>query len=363
MTIDSVATLRERDWATEDPADVEPLRYAVVGLGGYARNVSLPAIERGSYAAVGAVVSGDPTKADRVAAEYDAVPLSYESYAAGEATGAYDAVYVATPNREHRPHVETAAEHGRHVLCEKPLDATVDRAAASVEACAAADVRLMTAYRMQTDPVVRGLRRLIAEGVVGDPVKLFGDFTFPVLAGDRGVDQWRLDAALAGGGALYDVGVYPLNTARFLLDADPVAVTATAVGGDGEERSSATPFAEVDAHTHFHVEFPDGVVGNFSASFRGAGNATLTLVGTDGRVRVEDAFQPSHDRRVVVETGDERVEIEGVGGDETVAAFDYFAHAVRTDGAIDPDADDGLTDQRVLAAIRRAATDGERVAL
>ena len=363
MTIDSVAALRERDWATEEPADLEPLRYAVVGLGGYARHVSLPAIQRGSYAAVGAVVSGDPEKADRVAAEYDAVPLSYEAYAAGEATGAYDAVYVATPNREHRPHVETAAAHDKHVLCEKPLDATVDRAAASVAACETAGVRLMTAYRMQTDPVVRGLRRAVADGLVGDPVKLFGDFTFPVLAGDGDTDQWRLDGGLAGGGALYDVGVYPLNTARFLLDADPVAVTATATGGDGDERSAADPFAEVDGHTHFHVEFPGDVVGSFSASFRGTGNASLTLVGTDGRVRVDDAFQPARDRRVVVKAGDERVEIEGVGDDETVAAFDYFAHAVRTGVEIDPDGQDGLTDQRVLAAIQRAATNGERVEL
>lgn len=362
MTLDSVAALRERDWASEG-VDVAPLRYAVVGLGGYARGVSLPAIERGEKATVGAVVSGDPAKAERVAAEYDAVALSYEAYAAGEATGAYDAVYVATPNREHRPHVETAAEHGRHVLCEKPLDATVERAAASVEACETAGVRLMTAYRMQTDPVVRGLARAVADGLVGDPVKLFGDFTFPVLAGDRGVDQWRLDGRLAGGGALYDVGVYPLNTARFLLDADPVAVTATAVGGDGDERSPEAPFAEVDAHTHFHAEFPDGVVGNFSASFRGSGRATLTLVGTDGALRITDAFQPGSDRRIVVETDGERVTLDGVGGDETVAEFDYFAHAVRTDGEIDPDGHDGLTDQRVLAAIQRAATDGERVEL
>ncbi|MEZ3116691.1 Gfo/Idh/MocA family oxidoreductase [Halobaculum sp. MBLA0147] len=376
-TSDLLAGEHEPDWDTGVDGTVA---VAVVGLGGYARGVSLPALAAGGYTTVGAVVSGDPEKAATVADEYGATALTYDDYAAGEATDAYDAVYVATPNRDHLQRVETAAAHGRHAIVEKPLDATSERAAAAVDACEAADVRLMTAYRMQTDPVIRRLRTAVDDGFVGDAVKLFGDFTFPVLRGSAGPDQWRLDPHLAGGGALYDVGVYPLNTARFLLDADPVAVSATLQGGnpradgDGSDaggagaarddhQSTADPFVGVDEHTHFQVSFPDGVVGNFSASFTGHATAALEVIGTAGRVRIEDAFQPGRDRVVRVERGEETVTLEGVGGDETRAEFDYFAHAILADEPIEPDGHDGLVDLHVLEAVLDAAHRGERVSV
>lgn len=342
----------DRDWDTDPDGTVA---FAVVGLGGYARNVSLPAIADGDYTTVGAVVSGDPEKAAETAAEYDARALSYEEYGAGEATESYDAVYVATPNRHHRPQVETAVEHGKHAIVEKPLDATAGRAQAIVDSCAAADVRLMTAYRMQTDPAIRRVREAIRDGVIGDPLKLFGDFTFPVLGGSRGPEQWRLDADLAGGGALYDVGVYPLNTARFLLGEDPVAVSAIA-SGDGA-------FADVDEHTHFHVEFPDDVVGNFSASFSGHGSTFLTVVGTDGTLRIENAFGPGGDREVRIETSSGTATLDGLGADETREEFEYFAHAILADAEIEPDGEDGVTDLRVMEAIRDAAESGTRQSL
>ncbi len=91
-----------RDWDTDPAGSVS---IAVVGLGNYARNVSIPSIEAGDYTKVGAVVSGSEETAERVATEQDAVPLTYERFAEGDATDAYDAVYVATPNRLHLDHV------------------------------------------------------------------------------------------------------------------------------------------------------------------------------------------------------------------------------------------------------------------
>jgi xylose dehydrogenase (NAD/NADP) len=367
MSIQEIfAEFDRRDWDTGSDGTVS---FAVVGLGGYARAVSLPAIQSGEYTDVGAVVSGDPEKASDIAAEYDAVALSYDEYAAGEATDAYDAVYVATPNRKHRPHVETAAEYDKHAIVEKPLDATAERAAEIVETCETAGVRLMTAYRVQTDPAIRRVREALAAGVIGEPVKLFGDFTFPVMGGSRGPDQWRLDADLAGGGALYDVGVYPLNTARFLLGEEPVSVSAVmsdggeqTVSGD-EKRTDDDAFAEVDEHTHFQVSFPDGVVGNFSASFSGHSTTFLDVIGTDGRLRIENAFGPSGDREITVETGEGTATFDGLGADETREEFDYFAHAILTDAVIEPDGADGVTDLRVMEAVVDAAARGVHVDL
>jgi predicted dehydrogenase len=357
--VDAAST---RDWDT-DPEGIVPL--AVVGLGNYARNVSIPAIEAGDYAEVGAVVSGDPEKAERVADEHDAVALNYEEYAEGESLDAYDAVYVATPNRLHLDHVRTAADHGKHAICEKPLEATTERAVAAVDACEAAGVTLMTAYRMQTDPVIRALAEFVSRGGIGDPTKAMGEFTFDVLGGSKGPDQWRLDGELAGGGALMDVGVYPLNTTRYLLGADPGAVTAMAHAsepfGDRPDDPDSHRFA--DEHVHLLAEFPGGLVGDFTASFSGDADSWLELVGSDGRVRIEDAFVPGAERTVRVSTESGDVELSGVGADETREEFDYFAHCVLTGTPPEPDGHDGLTDVAITGAAYEAAETDERVEL
>ena len=333
--------VRERDWDTGADGTV---RLAVVGCGGFARGVVLPAIDACDYVEATVGVSGSADNREAVA-EHGLETTDYDDYADGALADAYDAVYVATPNRLHLPHVETAADHGKHVICEKPLEATPERAERAVDTCERAGVRLMTAYRMQADPLVRRLREFIDDGGVGTVQKLAGDFTFPVLLGSRGPDQWRLDPELAGGGALVDVGIYHLNTARFLLDADPERVSGhTRTGG---------PFEGVDEHVTFRVEFADAT-GTFTASFSGHSNADFTMYGTDGIVRLSDAFQPGRDRRLVVET-DARYELTGAGGDEIREEFDYFAHALLTGREIAPDGRDGLTDVRLLDAVYESA--------
>jgi len=346
---DALDGFEQRDWDTNPDGEV---RMAVVGLGNYGRHVSVPAIQTSDYCTFTVGVSGTPETRQAVADEYDVRTIDYETYTEGAATNAYDAVYVATPNRLHLPHVEAAANHGKAVICEKPLEATVDRAERVVERCDEAGVTLMTAYRMQTDPVVRRLRAAIAADELGTVTRAFGEFSYDVLGGPRGPDQWRLDGHLAGGGALLDVGVYPLNTTRYLLDADPVAVW-------GETRRSE-PVDDVDEHVDFGVRFPDAV-GSFAATLTGQSNAVLTLHGTAGIVRLRDAFQPRRERTLVLDTDAGRVVFEDVGRDETREEFDYFAHCLLTGRRPEPDGRDGLADVETMMAVYEAARTGERV--
>ncbi|MDZ7702519.1 MAG: D-xylose 1-dehydrogenase Gfo6 [Halobacteriales archaeon] len=333
----------ERDWDTGPDGTV---RLAVVGVGGFARRVVLPAIADADYCEPTVLISGSPSTGE-LAAEQGCELLDYEAYAAGDLADAYDAVYVATPNALHLPHAETAAALGKPVICEKPLEATVERAERLVAACEDAGVTLMTAYRMQTDPVVRRLRAFLADEGIGRITHLHGDFTYPVLGGSRGPDQWRLDPELAGGGALADVGVYPLNTARYLLGADPVSASGV-TAGDG-------PFAGVDETVAFLVEFPDGVHGAFTASFTGPTDTRLAVSGSEGRVELVDAFQPRTDRTLRIETAAGAATFEGLGADEVREEFDYFAHCVLTDTTPEPDGGDGLTDVRTMAEVYRDA--------
>ncbi|MFC6725165.1 Gfo/Idh/MocA family oxidoreductase, partial [Halobium palmae] len=118
--------LTERDW--EEATDAEPVRMAMVGLGWWTREQAIPAVERSDAAETTVLVSGSTEKAEALAEDLESVTatLTYDEYAEGGAVDEYDAVYVCTPNALHRDHVEAAADHGKAVLCEKPLEASVE---------------------------------------------------------------------------------------------------------------------------------------------------------------------------------------------------------------------------------------------
>lgn len=341
-----------RDW---DDSPDGTVRMAVVGCGWHARSEALPAIATADYCEPSVVVSGSGEKRADLTGRYRVTAIDYEEYAAGEATDEYDAVYVSTPNRLHLPHVETAAQYGKAVICEKPLETTVERAERLVAACEDAGVPLMTGYRMQAAPVIRRLREFIRGGGIGTPQRASGDFTYPALDGDRGPDQWRLDAELAGGGALFDLGVYPLNTTGFLIDGEPIAVR-------GDTRSEGEAFDEVDEHVDFGVIF-ENCVGNFSASFSGYPSTRLTVEGSHGRIVINPAFGAYESRAVTVDTDKGHVRLSGVGANETREEFDYFANAVLTNDDIEPSGKNGLADVRAMVGVLESSETGTQVRL
>ncbi|MEF8852382.1 MAG: D-xylose 1-dehydrogenase Gfo6 [Haloarculaceae archaeon] len=355
MDVDVPSTFEERDWAREVTGD--PVRFAVVGLGWFGPDVAIPAIAESDYCETTVCVSGDKDKAERVADENGAHHgITYDEYADGEAVEAYDAVYVVTPNALHLPHVETAAEHGKDVLCEKPLEATAERARQCVDVCADAGVELMTAYRMHAARSVRYARGLVADGVVGDPVHTRGAFSYNLVAAGESMDQWRLDPDLAGGGPLMDLGVYPLNTSRFVLDSDPTAVHASVVDGPPE-------FDGLEEYCAFTMEFPGGPVAACDTGYRVAGDNYFEVGGTHGRLRIDDPFSVDADRTITVRADGEEVVAEVEEPSEMVEEFDYFATALRSDKEFGPDGEHGAFDVAITEAIYESAEAGERVEL
>jgi xylose dehydrogenase (NAD/NADP) len=345
----------ERDWDPVSGAD--PLRYAVVGCGWFAEEFALPSIERGDLCETNVIVSGDPEKADRVAAEYDADrAIGYDEFHDGTATDAYDAVYVCTPNATHLEHVEAAADLGKDVLCEKPLERDTDRTERLIGACADAGVTLMTAYRQQAEPAIRRLRTLIGDGLIGEPVYAIGDFSITLLGRDADTDQWRLDPEMAGGGALVDLGIYPLNTLRFLIDQDPVAVAA-------EIKTSDERYAGIEEHISFQLSFPGRTNAAFTSSYGAVLDDQLTIVGTEGKVEIDSAFFPEVERTFHVERDEMTLSLSGGDVSGIDEEFEYFANCVLRGEQPDPDGQDGLVDTRAMDAIYEAAETGRRVEL
>ena len=338
----------ERDWQTSSSGTV---RYALIGLGWWTTDVALPAIASSDLGETTVVVSSTKDKAERVANENDIDHgLSYEEFHEGMKTDAYDAVYVGTPNALHLEYVETAAELDKAVLCEKPMEATVERAEQMVSVSDEYDIPLMIAYRMQTDPAVRRARDLVESGFIGEPVQVYGNNSQPLLEMIPDPDQWRLNPDLTGyGTSVMDLGIYPLNTIRFILDRDPVSVTSRMV-------SSHEAFADVpDERSSFLIELEGDVQMVGTASQNAHKDTQLTITGTDGQIDLRPAFHGECELHL--SNSDLDVEISNPldATGEMREEFDYFADRILTDSAIYADGRHALLDMRVIEAIHQAS--------
>jgi len=342
----------ERDWQVSEPGR-GPVRFAMIGLGWWTRDEAVPAVADSELCEASVVVSGSPEKAERVADEHDlAAGITYEQFHDGVAAGEYDAVYVCTPNATHLEHVRAAADLGKDVLCEKPMEKSAERGERLI--AAAGDVTLMIAYRMQTEPVIRRMRELVRDGFVGEPQLVYGSMTDDLLELVPDYDQWRLNPELSGGATMIDVGIYSLNTARFVLDADPVAA-------QGITHAGHEAFEGTDEHVTFELRFDDDTLASCAASHNGHLESHLRVVGEEGVVTAEDPFFPWADRSLVLDRGDvtDRVRFEQVN--QMTEEFDYFADCLLTGRDPHPDGEHGLVDLRAIEAVYESADTGRRV--
>ena len=342
-----------RPWT---PTGEGELRVACVGVGWWTREYALPALEAGENTVPTVLVTGAPERVGDVCAEYSTVEqaVSYDAFADGIAADAYDAVYVATPNGTHLDHVAAAASLGKDTLCEKPLEASVERATELVETVEAAGTRLMVGYRMQTDPTVRRLRELVRAGFVGDPVSVHAHMSQDLLA-FFGADDWRLDGELGGRGcSVTDLGVYPINTARFLLDADPVSVVA-----DGE---STTPAFEgvPDERATFEVRLDDGTPVSCSVSQHAQLTGWLNVVGTDGAIELTPAFFGNDEQSLRLSHGERVEHVTYTPADQMREEFVWFADRILSGESFEANGRHGLVDMRTIDAVYDAIESGER---
>ncbi len=348
--------LRDRHWESDVDGTV---RFALIGLGWWTTDVALPAIANSDYCETTVLISSSTEKAASVADSNDIeTALSYEAFHEGTDSDSYDAVYIGTPNATHLEFASTAAELGKSVLCEKPMESTVERAERMVERCESNGSPLMVGYRMQTDPLVQRAREMIDNGVIGDPVSAHGQNSQPLLEMIPDPDQWRLNPELTGyGTSVMDLGIYSINSTRFLLDTDPVAVQAQmhssheAFDGLADERSASI------------VQFDDCQLVSTSSQ-HAQEDTRLTITGTNGQLELRPAFHG--DCQLRVSRGDTTITAETDAVDveyETTELFDYFADRVLAERSIGPDGYHGLTDMRTIEAIHQSAATNERIEL
>ena len=343
-----------RDWETYEGEKV--VRIALVGAGWFTREWALPGFERAAHTEPTAVIDVNPERAETLAADHDLTALTPEEFHDGVAESEYDAVYVCTPNATHLEYVETAAKTGKDVLCEKPMESTVDRAAELAETARQAGVTLMIGYRMHFDPVVRRSKELIEAGTIGEVVQVQGNMSQRMLAelGGDASDQWRLDPDLAGGGAMMDIGIYPLNTTRFLIESDPEHVSASTASVHEE-------FSDVEEQVAVRSTFEGGVPVLFTANHNAYHDSFLRVTGTEGEIIVDPAFFEREDRGLEIRLDGERHDVDIAHVHQLEEEFAYFADCVLAGRDPEPDGEHGLIDMRAIEAIYESAETGETI--
>ncbi|GJG85812.1 glucose-fructose oxidoreductase [Gemmatimonadetes bacterium T265] len=349
---------------TPEPPD-QRVGYCVIGLGRIALTQMIPGMGESKRSKLVAVMTGDPNKGRAVAAQYGLDPrrvYGYDEWDRLRDDRAVEAVYVATPNALHAEQVVRAAGAGKHVLCEKPMATNVADAERMVRACAAAGRRLMVAYRIQYEPHNRAAMRMVRDSGPGrGPL---GKITLIEMANGQAQGdptQWRQKLALAGGGALPDVGIYCFNTARFLTGEEPVEVRAQLVDPKDDPR-----FREVEETVVWSMRFPSGTLANCSTSYGIHQSRRYRVNGEDGWVEVDPAF--SYDglrmRAARAENGQERIaELPMSQKSQFAREADHFSQCVRENRQPYTPGEEGVQDHRVQAAIYEAARTGRPATL
>jgi predicted dehydrogenase len=250
-----------------------PVRWGVLGAGHIAGKFvsDLPRVPGAQLAAVGGRTLAT---AEKFAAEHGAA-RAHGSWAELAADPDVDVVYVATPHVGHHAAALTCLRAGKAVLCEKPL--TLDRptSAELVDAAREHGAFLMEAMWMRCNPAIRAVQRIIGEGAIGRVTAVQADFGLP---GPFGPEHRLRDRSL-GGGALLDLGVYPVSLAHLVLGV-PASVQAWA---------QLTPEG-VDENTGVLFGYDSGAVAALTCGIVGAGRNEATITGTDGRIELPTRF-------------------------------------------------------------------------
>jgi predicted dehydrogenase len=244
---------------------------------------------------------------------------------------------------------------GKHVLCEKPMANTVEECKRMVEACRTNRVRLMIAYRKYFEPGSVALKKLIKSGRLGRLRHIFSTYTEivdPVKA-----RNWQLNPKLSGGGSLMDIGIYCVNTMRWLAGSNPTDATAAKWTDD------PIRFSGVEDSIAFRLTHPGGLVCQGTSSYSARAASFVQVHGDKGWAALNPAFAFEEERRLFGKIQGHWFEQKFKVIDEFVLELDAFADGIRRGKDPEPDGLEGWRDIATVEAIYRSARENRTVAI
>ena len=322
------------------------LGVALVGLGYYSTDLLAPALQLTKNCYLAGIVTGSPEKAERWKKKHnlpDKNIYNYDNFDKIADNPDIDVVYVVLPPFMHKEFTLRAANAGKHVWCEKPMAMTAAECEAMIKACADNKVKLAIGYRMQHEP---NTQEIIGYG----RNKTFGKVKLiSVAAGyfDGRTDHWKQNRAM-GGGAMFDMGVYSLNAARYVTGEEPVAVLAQ------EKTTRPDIYTKADETTIFQLEFPSGALANCATSL-GMSMNYLHVTAEQGWYKLEP-FQSYSGIQGASSKGTLNLKIPN----QQAKQMDDDAEAILNDSVLIVPGEEGLRDIKVVEAIHLSATEGRR---
>lgn len=341
------------------------LGVALCGLGGFSKQSIAPELAQAKNVYFAGAITGDAAKGREWAAQYGFPEKNIFSYAdMAKLADAKDIaiVHVVTPNSLHAEHSIAAAKAGKHVMCEKPMATTVEQCEAMIAAAKTADVRLGVNYRLHWEPHHMKAVEALRNGAVGDLSNGNYEFSWGYAAGlsdprrAATIKKWLLDPKMAGGGAMFDTGVYGVQAACMMTGKSPVAVR-----GMPTTRHRELFPQGVEETMSFELIFDDGFQALCRASYSNNFHQCTTL-GNKGMVEVlpgvptgsvygQSAGGKPNDKRLVIN----KKEVEAANTLQLGVMLDAFARSITDKSSFLCPGEMGLRDVRIIEAIYASA--------
>jgi len=319
----------------------EHLRWGLLSTARINRRL-IPAIRAAERAELLAVASREAAQAETYAAEWG-IPRAYGSYQALLADPEVDVVYISLPNSLHAELTVRAVQAGKHVLCEKPLALSVAEVEQIAAAAASAGVVVAEAVMYLYHPLLHRVRQLVQEGAVGRVTLVRGAFSFFL---DRLNDvRWRPEL---GGGSLWDVGSYPVSFIRWIAGEPAQAFGWQALSNSG-----------VDATFAGLLRCRDEVLGVFDCGFRQPFRVEAEVIGSEGRLIVEQPYLVGPESRIVLHRDSGREEITWPGPDAYRYEVEALVAAVLDSAPLPVPLESSRGNVATLAALYEAARQGK----
>jgi predicted dehydrogenase len=325
---------------------IAPVRWGILGAANIALKKVIPGMRGSALAQVAAIASRDIAKA-RAAANDLGIPRAYGSYQELIDDPDIDAIYNPLPNHLHVPWSIRAAEQGKHVLCEKPIALTAREARELLEVRDRTGVQIGEAFMVRTHPQWHKVREIIASGRIGELRLITGHFSY--YRRDPGDIRSRVEW---GGGALMDVGCYPITISRWLFGAEPTEVIGLI---------DRDPDTQIDRLTSGLLRFERGQA-TFSCATQLVHYQAMQIFGTTGRIDIRIPFNPppGDECRIFVDDGRD-VEGSGIEAitfppvDQYTLQADRFSEAIRGVGNVPVSLEDAMGNMAVIDALFRSA--------
>ena len=316
----------------------EPLRFGCLGAARITPNALITPAQAVPGVAVEAVAARSRARAAEYAAQHR-IPVVCDDYATLVESADIDCVYNALPASLHCEWTVRALEAGKHVLCEKPMASNAEEAERMARAAEASGTRLVEAAHHLHHPALPRLRELLESRTIGDLESLHSTFCAPIPT----ADDVRFDYAL-GGGAMMDLGCYPLSALRFLTRAEPEIESARA--------EEDPPHIDVDIVSELRF---GNLPARIHCSMRADFEMFIEARGKGGRIRATMAFVPHLGGRLEIETPDGK-KVEKADPTPTyVFQLRAFEAHVRNGEPTETSAESAIGTMRAIDAIYRAA--------